>query len=503
MTFLVETGYNYYLFKTYNIVDYTSGGTLFINGTTYGDDSNGFNSVFDGGQTFKLQSGSGFSPYDYLPLAYIPADIGIASAQKLGGVKKGRGVAIDATTGELSSVPVSSDLINSMNTEHFTNNIGTGKININTNLAELKGPKGDDGTDGKGWTGATYSSTTGIVSFTSGDALGFDTGDIRNGKGDKGDKGDGGDNGTNGKGWTGATYSSTTGTVSFASSDGAPFVFDTGDLRGGVGATGKGWTDASYNATSGILTFNSGDGLGFTTGNLKGTNGTNGTNGKGWTSGSYAAATGIVSFASNDAGYAFTTGDLRGGVGTNGKGWTSGSYNATTGVVSFAFNDAGYAFTTGDLRGASGATITSSQLAALMNTTDHFTLNGTTSKIDFKTTYKIPTAGTADSANAVAYSGITGIPTSWTDAQIPALAISKITGLQTALNGKALTSHTHTIAQITGLQTALDGKALTSHTHTIAQITGLQTALDGKAPTSHTHTIAQIGVPVPRATQCM
>jgi hypothetical protein len=33
-------------------------------------------------------------------------------------------------TGELSSVPVSSDLINSMNTDHFTNNVATGKINI-------------------------------------------------------------------------------------------------------------------------------------------------------------------------------------------------------------------------------------------------------------------------------------------------------------------------------------------------------------------------------------
>jgi hypothetical protein len=72
------------------------------------------------------------------------------------------------------------------------------------------------------------------------------------------------------------------------------------------------------------------------------------------------------------------------------------------------------------------------------------------------------------------------------------LAISKITGLQGALDGKAPTSHTHTISDITGLQTALDGKAPTSHTHTIANVTGLQTALDGKAPTSHTHAITDI-----------
>jgi hypothetical protein len=45
---------------------------------------------------------------------------------------------------------------------------------------------------------------------------------------------------------------------------------------------------------------------------------------------------------------------------------------------------------------------------------------------------------------------------------------------------------------VTGLQTALDGKAPTSHTHTIANVTNLQTTLDGKAPTSHTHTKAQV-----------
>ncbi len=177
--------------------------------------------------------------------------------------------------------------------------------------------------------------------------------------------------------------------------------------------------------------------------------GTNGTNGKGWTGGTYAAGTGMVTFASTDA-LGFTTGDLRGTNGTNGKGWTGGTYASATGIVTFASNDAGYAFTTGDLRGASGATITTTQLAALMNTTDHFTLNGTTSKIDFKTTYKIPTAGTADSANAVAYSGITGIPTSWTDTQIPALATSKITGLDTALAGKQATLTAGTGINIVG-----------------------------------------------------
>jgi hypothetical protein len=70
--------------------------------------------------------------------------------------------------------------------------------------------------------------------------------------------------------------------------------------------------------------------------------------------------------------------------------------------------------------------------------------------------------------------------------------------LQTALDGKAASSHTHTIANVTGLQTALDGKqasgsyAAATHTHAISDTTGLQTALDGKAASSHTHTIANV-----------
>lgn len=40
--------------------------------------------------------------------------------------------------------------------------------------------------------------------------------------------------------------------------------------------------------------------------------------------------------------------------------------------------------------------------------------------------------------------------------------------LQTSINGKANSSHTHTIANITNLQTTLDGKSSTSHTHKYA-----------------------------------
>lgn len=102
--------------------------------------------------------------------------------------------------------------------------------------------------------------------------------------------------------------------------------------------------------------------------------------------------------------------------------------------------------------------------------------------------------------------------------------------IQTQLNGKAASSHTHTISQISdwpagltatelgymdgvtsSVQTQLDGKSGTGHNHTITALTGwpagltttelgyvdgvtsaIQTQLDGKAASSHTHTISQI-----------
>ena len=104
-----------------------------------------------------------------------------------------------------------------------------------------------------------------------------------------------------------------------------------------------------------------------------------------------------------------------------------------------------------------------------------------------------------------------------------------IDGLATALSGKANATHTHTIANVTGLQDALDdkmdvgsvslaslgvtatagelnymdgvtsnvqtqlnGKANSSHTHSIENVSGLQTALNGKAASSHTHSAANV-----------
>jgi hypothetical protein len=71
-------------------------------------------------------------------------------------------------------------------------------------------------------------------------------------------------------------------------------------------------------------------------------------------------------------------------------------------------------------------------------------------------------------------------------------SVSDVSGLQTALDGKAASSHTHSISNVTNLQTTLDGKASTTHTHGISDVTGLQTALDGKSATSHTHSIANV-----------
>lgn len=58
--------------------------------------------------------------------------------------------------------------------------------------------------------------------------------------------------------------------------------------------------------------------------------------------------------------------------------------------------------------------------------------------------------------------------------------------------GVAAASHTHTIANITNLQSSLDGKANTSHSHAISDVTNLQSSLDGKAATSHNHAAGDI-----------
>ena len=165
----------------------------------------------------------------------------------------------------------------------------------------VTGPPGEDGVDGKGWTGGSYNPSNGIVTFTSDDGLGFTTTDLR------------GEDGTHGIN----------------------------------GTDGKGWTSGSYDDSTGIITFTSDDGLGFVTTDVRGTNGTDGVKGLGWTGGDYDSNTGVVTFASDD-GLGFATEDLRG------KGWTSGVYDPNTGIVTFTSDD-GLGFVTDDLRGADGS----------------------------------------------------------------------------------------------------------------------------------------------------
>jgi len=86
----------------------------------------------------------------------------------------------------------------------------TVSITDGTTLSSLavsagRGPKGD------GFTGGSYNSSTGVVTFTSNENLGFSTDDLRS--------------------FTGGSYNSTTGEVTFTSNTGVGFT--TGDIRGG------------------------------------------------------------------------------------------------------------------------------------------------------------------------------------------------------------------------------------------------------------------------------
>ena len=66
--------------------------------------------------------------------------------------------------------------------------------------------------------------------------------------------------------------------------------------------------------------------------------------------------------------------------------------------------------------------------------------------------------------------------------------------VNSALNGKANSSHNHSISNITNLQSALDNKSATGHTHDDRYYTKteMNTELNGKANSSHTHSISNI-----------
>ena len=60
------------------------------------------------------------------------------------------------------------------------------------------GVPGVPGTDGKGWTAGDYDASTGVVTFSSDDGLGFSTGDLRGEQGEQGEQGEKGDDGDQG-----------------------------------------------------------------------------------------------------------------------------------------------------------------------------------------------------------------------------------------------------------------------------------------------------------------
>lgn len=66
--------------------------------------------------------------------------------------------------------------------------------------------------------------------------------------------------------------------------------------------------------------------------------------------------------------------------------------------------------------------------------------------------------------------------------------------VNSALNGKANSSHSHSISNITNLQSALDSKSETGHTHDDRYYTEteMNTKLNGKANSSHTHSIENV-----------
>ena len=116
------------------------------------------------------------------------------------------------------------------------------------------GTNGTNGTDGLGFTGGSYDGGTGVVTFTSDDALGFATGDLRGAQGIQGEPGTNGSDGLNGADGTNGT-------------------------NGADGADGLGFTGGSYDAGTGVVTFTSDDGLGFSTGDLRGADGADGADG--------------------------------------------------------------------------------------------------------------------------------------------------------------------------------------------------------------------------------
>ena len=255
------------------------------------------------------------------------------------------------------------------------------------------GPGG--GTNGKGWTGGSYDSATGIVTFTSDDGLGFTTTDLR------GEQGEDGEDGSAATVSVGSTTTLAPGSSATVANSGTTLnaVLDFGipqGLQGEDGEDGRGWTSGEYNSATGVITFNSSDGLGFATGDVRGADGVDGDDGNpgvdgaGWTGGSYDSATGIVTFNSDD-GLTFSTTDVRGADGTdgdpgvNGTGFTGGSYNSGTGIVTFTSDD-GLGFSTTDIRGAAASVSVGTTTTGSPGSSASVTNSGTSSAATFNFT---------------------------------------------------------------------------------------------------------------------
>lgn len=127
--------------------------------------------------------------------------------------------------------------------------------NQTLNLTLQKGDTGGTGSTGKGFTGGNYSATTGEVTFTSNDSLGFSTGDLR------------GKDGTNGSDGAAATISAgTTSTLAPGSSatvansgTSSAATFDFGIPSGSVWYSGAGTPSTTHNDGDYYLNTSNGD----------------------------------------------------------------------------------------------------------------------------------------------------------------------------------------------------------------------------------------------------
>ena len=243
------------------------------------------------------------------------------------------------------------------------------------------GATGATGVDGLGFTGGAYSSSTGVVTFTSNDGIGFNTGDLRGATGPQGPAGTNGQNGNTGPqgavgatgatgpqgpagdGWTGALYNANTGIVTFSSADG--LGFSTGDLRGDGN---RGISSATVNASDDLI-LTLADNTTINTGNVVGPQGIQGIQGIQGPTGATGATGATGSTGATGA---------QGPVGLTGDGFTGGTYSSSTGVVTFTSND-GIGFNTGDLRGDGNRGITSAVVDAnddlILTLADSTTIN--------------------------------------------------------------------------------------------------------------------------------